>query len=662
MALKKALFILLLLLFAIFIHNHLMELSACVRCDLLAERFAENDSPPEIIKQTPLFYPQELQDAAVMGTVILDVTVLPDSTVGYIEVKESVPELDSLAIYNISQWDFAPAFREDEPVIGVLTVELSFIPEIFEEAAPDTLYFDSESLTEMIDDTILKRQEPLKHSLSLINRPIYNENYHLISWEHNNRLIRRDAFTLIPSVTLPHHQLQNYYPFYSIDLSEHSWSFRSREYLLPVTYIEAYAGLGFLDMDYAHIDLAKNNSFNVENLQVRAVMFFQDGYWMGVREKSSNFAFGVVYPFGSHTLRWNSLYLDQDIPPLKFRDQHEYTVNVSYEEKLTEHSLLWENNYLNAGLRYEVSRFRQTEEEEQPERTLYQLLLSRDFKWRQHRIEFGWEYFDTEETENFSSPFLTDKHKDIRRVSYGYDGNRLKLSSEIFAGLNFTYHTHSRLDYRFSESLSGNIGVLESSERSGNHFTVRTVTNRDLYAGLQLDSSIGRVKLGGGQREYVQYGLTYHYLGRFLPLEENLRRVEEQVALTTPYLQSEYNMIGQSWGVTEWLLSGSLQGNLRDELDYFPRWFGNTNLECRYNLLHHNALTAGLNFRYTSGFYTPYNKVEATNTLDGYLRISITRLFDIQADAKNLLDTDTVYGYPVAGVHWNVGIRWFFFN
>ncbi len=650
----------------IIVNFSVSELPACIRCDLISQMIEDDVTPPEIIYRAPLYYPQELQDDSIMGTVILDVTVLPDSTIGYIEVTESVPELDSLAIVNVQQWEFEPAYRKEEPVIGVLTVEVDFFPDLPEEeiALPDTVTVDLDELHDKIDRIILKQQEPVKHTLGKMSQPFYSENYHLISWQYNNPYIQRDEFSVLPSYVLPHHLFQNYYPFYESSLTEHHWTFRSREYHLPVTFIEAYAGLGYLNMDYAHIDLAKNNALNIDDLQFRSTMFFQDGYWMGDYEKSSNFALQALYSSGRQSIRWNTLFLNQEIPPVKFRDQHEYLINVHYDEDLTEHSLYWENDYLNAGIRYEFSKFGRAEEDEQPERIYYQFLLNRAFRWRQHRVELNWEYFEVEETPYFSRPFITDKYNDIKRISYEYDGTELQLQSDIFSGMDFKYHAHSRVGYRFNESITGNIGFLDSSSRDGQHFVVRTVNKRDLYTNLQLDSSVGRINVGLGQREYVQYGDTYHYYGEFQPFEDDndtTRRIEPQVELTSPYMVSDYQ-VQLKWGVMDWLFTGSVHGNLRSDLDYFPRWYGNANLECRYKLLHNNAITAGLIYRYTSDFYTPYEKITATNTLDGYLRISITKLFDIQADAKNLLEAEHVYGYPVAGIHVNAGIRWFFFN
>ncbi|MBW6514999.1 MAG: energy transducer TonB [Candidatus Cloacimonetes bacterium] len=646
------------------------QLYACIRCEILAQLDNSEIVPPQVINRTPLYYPQELQDELIMGRVVLEVTVLADSTIGYIGIIESVPELDSLAIANVMEWTFEPAYRDDEPTIGLLTVEVNFIPdflEIDEEIAlADTIMIDTaeiERLQDKIEKFIDTRQEPINHSLNLVNEPFYCENYHIISWQRRVPYIKRDNFSIIPSQTLSSHIFQNYYPLYKADVSKHSWSFSSTEYTLPVTFIEGYAGIGFLDMDFAHINLGKNNALNIDDLQIWATLLFQDGFWMGVNEKSTNLAINLKYPLGRHRFYWNSLFISQDIPPVKISNQYEYITNLPYEEKINEHSVFWENPYLNLGLRYETMEYRKIPEIERPERTLYQLLLNRTLHWRNHRINLQYEYFDIDETEFFSYPYLTTKHKDIRKIWYSYGSDQIKFETEAFSGMGFNYHSHSQLSYHPAELYSVGLGLLDSEPRFNQQNSVSTLIKNDLYATLNINTSFGHFKTSFGQRKQRQYGLSYHYLDDFLDPEEELISSgnEKTVDLSTPYVSGEFE-VTQSLGVTDWLLAGFVTSNVNNELDYLPRWYGKTNLECRYNLLHNNAITAGLIYLHTEEYYTPIRKVPATNVLDGYIRISITRLFDIQADAKNLLETDAVFGYPVAGIHWNLGIRWFFFN
>ena len=640
-----------------------LTLLACIRCDILAQMDEANLIPPRIIDRAPLYYPEELQDELIMGRVTLEVTILQDGSIGYIEIESSIPELDSLAIYNVTQWLFEPAYLDDEPTIGTLEIDIDFIPDMyeFEVAPPDTIAIDLEKLQDKIDRFILKRQEPLKHTLSLLDFPGYSENYHIISWERGSPLMEKNRFTIIPSMTLEAHTFQNYYPLYRTEIETHNWNFDTEEYLLPATFVVAYAGLGFLNMDYAHIRVAKNNSLDIENLQFHAGLLFQDGYWIGTPEKSSNFNLGLIYPIGDNTLYWNTFYLDQEIPVIKFRDEYLYQANVFYEEKNIEHSLYWENRYLDLGLKYEKREYDSTLHEIQPERTLYQIMLSRTLKWREHNLNLNWQYFEIDATESFENPYITDNHRDIRRIGYDYQGETLQISGNLLSGMGYEYYANLGARYRINDILRGGITLLEASPRQAIRRSVSTLTTRDLKASIGIETGLGSFDTGFGYREYKQYGDTYHYHGSFLLDDIPDRALNPEIGMETPYISANYG-IRFGYRVTDWKLSTTLHAHLRDELDYFPQYHGKANLECRYNLRHNNAITAGLIYHHAAQFYTPYQRVDATDMLDGYIRISITRLFDFQADAKNLLESESLYGFPTAGIHWNVGIRWYFFN
>jgi len=614
--------------------------------NLFAQIEEEPVEPPRAVYRAPLYYPPELQRDMISGTVVLDVTVLPDSTIGYIEVKESVPELDSLAIANVREWEFTPALRNGEPSTGVLTVEIDFVPEyIADEVEIPVSAPDLDVLYEKVDLYIEKQQEPFIHNLNSINLPAYNENYHLISWNRYTPIMRKNGFTILPSSTIPIHTFQNYFPLYEQKLTEHTWTFESRDYELPITFVDTYAGLGYLNMDYGHIRLAKNNFLDLENFQIGTAILFQDGYWMGTREKSSNYTLDVRLPLGNHTFSWNFLHVNQDIPPVKFRDQVEYLVNVSYSEKISEHSLTWHNPFLNLGFRYEKIRHDFTPLEIQDRRTTYQILLNRQFDWRQHYLDLTWEYFANADREDSDSlPFITDGS-----AVYGFKGEKLDLRTELLTGYIYDYYTHSTVDYHVSDNFTAGIGILDNSPWAEFDDYIRMIITRDLYSSLHLNSLIGEVRAIVGQRDYVQYGDINSSGNEALSTKDYTERSEGKGELTTQYISAEHRL-KRSYGVTDWSLLSQLNAHLDNDLYFIPSYYGRINLECRYNLLHNNAITAGLVYHHTGEFETPLDRVESTNMLDGYIRISITKLFDIQADARNLLQSESLYGYPVAGL------------
>ncbi len=72
---------------------------------------------------------EEAQDAKIQGTVLLDCVVLPDGTVGDVQVirsLDSVHGLDTEAAQAVKQWTFEPGIKDGVPVAVRVQVEMSF--------------------------------------------------------------------------------------------------------------------------------------------------------------------------------------------------------------------------------------------------------------------------------------------------------------------------------------------------------------------------------------------------------------------------------------------------------------------------------------------------------------------------------------------------------
>ena len=82
-----------------------------------------------MLKEVKPIYTAEAMRAKVQGVVTLRCVVLPDGSVGRVEVVRSLDSmfgLDQEAIKAARQWRFAPGMRLGEPVAVRVTLELSF--------------------------------------------------------------------------------------------------------------------------------------------------------------------------------------------------------------------------------------------------------------------------------------------------------------------------------------------------------------------------------------------------------------------------------------------------------------------------------------------------------------------------------------------------------
>ena len=84
---------------------------------------------PQVLVQKKPQYTAEAMRAKVQGVVWVDAVVLPDGTVGDVNITKSLDStfgLDQEAIQAAKQWKFVPGRRFGQPVAVLVTIELTF--------------------------------------------------------------------------------------------------------------------------------------------------------------------------------------------------------------------------------------------------------------------------------------------------------------------------------------------------------------------------------------------------------------------------------------------------------------------------------------------------------------------------------------------------------
>lgn len=84
---------------------------------------------PRLIREVKPQYTADAMRAKVQGTVLLECVVLPDGSVGKVDVVKSLDPtfgLDGEAVRAARQWRFVPGTRFGEPVAVLVTIELTF--------------------------------------------------------------------------------------------------------------------------------------------------------------------------------------------------------------------------------------------------------------------------------------------------------------------------------------------------------------------------------------------------------------------------------------------------------------------------------------------------------------------------------------------------------
>jgi periplasmic protein TonB len=84
---------------------------------------------PAVLREVKPQYTADAMRAKVQGTVLLECVILPDGSVGRVDVVKSLDStfgLDQEAIKAARQWRFRPGTRFGEPVAVLVTIELTF--------------------------------------------------------------------------------------------------------------------------------------------------------------------------------------------------------------------------------------------------------------------------------------------------------------------------------------------------------------------------------------------------------------------------------------------------------------------------------------------------------------------------------------------------------
>lgn len=92
------------------------------------ERPRDGVTLPQVVKEVKPHYPREVMGEGVQGSVVLNVVVRADGTVGEVDVTKALhPKLDESAVAAARQWLFNPGQKEGKPVDVAVEIEMTFM-------------------------------------------------------------------------------------------------------------------------------------------------------------------------------------------------------------------------------------------------------------------------------------------------------------------------------------------------------------------------------------------------------------------------------------------------------------------------------------------------------------------------------------------------------
>lgn len=454
---------------------------------------------------------------------------------------------------------------------------------------------------------------------------IYRENFHLKSPFRLNYRFIKNGFSVIPYKTRNIDILQNYTFSHAQDHKNGMIYFRKNNFALPVSVTESYLGLGDNDMNHAVVKFVKGKIFGINNLNLELDYFGYEGKWLGVNEKSSNLDIHIMYKSQLGNIHLFNNTIQQDISSSKLFEPVELNMEEVVNKNISDRSLLFENKYLNLGLRAETCKIDTTE------RHLYEALLHRRFEMKKHTLDLAYEYFVSNNIKHgFSLVTLAHNSKvsflEFRNSGYYKTNEDMLLSSDlVYDPLQFT-------------QIGFNI------TKKNDEYSQRETTSLDLI----LRNSKLKSKFSWGTSykqpfEDVYFGWknrTDFRLNKFTILVQNHLIIDEKGLISDSY----------------------------DTIESYPKYRMQNSLEFSLNLENHNKIILGLQHTYISSFKYDQDTISKRDfsNLDAFLSFQISKLFKISANAINLTNSERPFTYPssekIPGTHFNFKVHWIFVN
>lgn len=462
-------------------------------------------------------------------------------------------------------------------------------------------------------DSLLDFRHTLKQSLDKIalqeNLEIpldfyYKEDFHLKTAYEQKNYLTINNFTIIDTLRSNLLLLQSYLPFYRQDKLGGQIFLQNSGYDLIVPYTVTYLGLGDEEMNHGFFSFKKGEILGISNLNLETSYLGYAGNWFGINEKASNLDFHLEWNpiFGS--IQYNFTNINQDISPQRSKF---VTEKDMIEDLSTSHALVFQNAFIDLGWKQSSSSL------DSLGTNYSQFFLSKKVQMAQHQMQLTYEKFFAD--------------IDLQNIRWLHRSSWAKLNwhNSGFWQDDKQYHYFSEINY---QSANFHMGAEIS-------YSSTSLDYRDLLASLGYQASKFSLLLKSGERQ----------------IDNDKWQVSQlNFALTLPW--HNYSCILSS----RW----ENQPNAPESL---PQNQMISEIALALNLAHENRLRMGLLHTYSSN-YQQAGKIYLADNLDFFLKVQITRYFEIYGKLVNIFNNDSMYNQleTIPDRHLNYGVKWLFVN
>ena len=444
-------------------------------------------------------------------------------------------------------------------------------------------------------------------STTTIEAPLdfyYQEGFHIKTALGPNQDLVINGFSRVDTLRTTDLLLQSYLPFYQPQNNGEIIELDNRNYAMEIPLTISQLGLGGEEMNHGYFSFHKGKIFTLNNLNLETSYLGTTGNWYGVNEKMANFNLHLWYTPTFGSVHYYLTKLDQDISTERFHFDSDKTI---LSDKETSQAAVYKNKFIDFG-------FKQTESKLDSLETKYnQIFTSAHFQNESHQLALTFEqFFNDYDFYNLRWKQNSSLHN-FRFINNGYLNE------------NEDYQYSSLINYNWQQFALGAKLVQRDED----------ISQRNLLGQIAYDNNGIRLEIEAG--------------------EVHTQAVDWQLAQTN----AELNIPIKNFVLH---LRNKFQANL-DAPETSPEYQSISTAALHFNLKYDNRIRIGVTNHYASDYIYKNYLVNADNW-DFFLKLQITKYFEIYGNFVNIFNSSTMYNQTtiLPESHFIYGFKWIFVN
>ncbi len=481
--------------------------------------------------------------------------------------------------------------------------------------------------------------------------------------------LRKGKMVLPAGMTSRHVHLGYLSRFHTIDDEEPGLSFITRVYKNPVSLSHLQGSIGEGDNKLMSFGINKGDLFGVRALSLMANYHLQNGEWLE-RDISSDalrlllnyeFELGELrYEKVSHKKQLNKLELKTSYWRLTDVPQLENRFSYDHLELLLPYSrmeVFWAKDAISS----KSSSLKRKSD-------LFAIALNGEGKYRYGKFSGRYEYRDLKR--NYIAPYDESNPDFVNFFELHVDWDKylyLDVTQRIYTGEDYMHNLLFNINKKLrrftlgfeNDMLNHDSCPSKSVSHPVNDEVLRAIEFiRDYTRRFYLDydddmlsTSVGIGRVEG--KEYAYYGESH----------------SNEVDISTMLMDAELSFARRfgNWepmASLRWEYYFKFHYTNNRPSNYYPEYRFGLSAGLKWHLGHDNALALGTNLATFTGYHlrnADSYYIEPSSIMDIWLNLDISRNFELQLEAKNLLDTN-YHGVMPLPMSIHAGLRWYFLN